>query len=43
VNFKLLGYEFVPTYEKGTKGKYQLVVSEKGWNDLKEKKTRAKR
>jgi group II intron reverse transcriptase/maturase len=37
VNFKLLGYEFVPTYEKGTKGKYQLVVSEKGWNDLKDK------
>jgi RNA-directed DNA polymerase len=35
--FKLLGYEFVPTYEKGTKGKYQLVVSESGWKDLKEK------
>jgi len=26
VNFKLLGYEFVPTYEKGTRGKYQVVV-----------------
>jgi group II intron reverse transcriptase/maturase len=37
VNFKLLGYEFVPTYEKGTKGKYQLVVSEDGWKELKEK------
>jgi RNA-directed DNA polymerase len=37
VNFKLLGYEFVPTYEKGTKGKYQLVVSESGWKDLKER------
>lgn len=37
VNFKLLGYEFVPTYEKGIKGKYQLVVSESGWTDLKEK------
>jgi RNA-directed DNA polymerase len=37
VNFKLLGYEFVPTYEKGTKGKYQLVVSENGWKDLKDK------
>jgi group II intron reverse transcriptase/maturase len=37
VNFKLLGYEFVPTYEKGTKGKYQLVVSESGWKELKEK------
>jgi RNA-directed DNA polymerase len=37
VNFKLLGYEFVPTYEKGAKGKYQLVVSESGWKELKEK------
>jgi group II intron reverse transcriptase/maturase len=37
VNFKLLGYKFVPTYEKGTKGKYQLVVSEGGWKELKEK------
>jgi len=37
VNFKLLGYEFVPTYEKGTRGKYQLVVSESGWKDLKQK------
>ena len=37
VNFKLLGYEFVPTYEKGSKGKYQLVVSESGWKELKEK------
>ena len=37
VNFKLLGYECVPTYEKGTRGKYQLVVSESGWKDLKEK------
>jgi RNA-directed DNA polymerase len=37
VNFKLLGYEFVPTYEKGTKGKYQLVVSESGWKELKNK------
>jgi len=37
VNFKLLGCEFVPTYEKGTRGKYQLVVSESGWKDLKEK------
>jgi group II intron reverse transcriptase/maturase len=37
VNFKLLGYKFVPTYEKGIKGKYQLVVSEGGWKELKEK------
>jgi hypothetical protein len=26
----------VPTYQKGTKGKYQLVVSEKSWNKLKQ-------
>jgi RNA-directed DNA polymerase len=37
VNFKLLGYEFVPTYEKGTRGKYQLVVSENSWKELKDK------
>ena len=37
MNFKLLGYTFVPTYEKGVKGKYQLVVSESGWKELKEK------
>jgi len=32
VNFKVLGYGFVPTYRKGEKGKYQLVASEKSWN-----------
>lgn len=37
VYFQLLGYNFVPTYEKGVKGKYQLVVSESSWNELKEK------
>ena len=37
INFKLLGYNFVPTYEKGVKGKYQLVVSESSWKELKEK------
>jgi RNA-directed DNA polymerase len=37
VNFTLLGYGFVPTYVKGEKGKYQLVVSEKGWKSLKQK------
>jgi RNA-directed DNA polymerase len=36
VQFTILGYRFVPTYEKGTKGKYQLVVSEKGWDKLKQ-------
>jgi len=36
VQFEILGYRFVPTYEKGTKGKYQLVVSEKSWQKLKQ-------
>src|SRR6266542_870320 len=36
VQFELLGHRFVPTYKKGTKGKYQLVVSEKSWNKLKQ-------
>jgi group II intron reverse transcriptase/maturase len=37
VDFKLLGYGFVPTYKKGEKGKYQLVVSEKSWKSIKQK------
>jgi RNA-directed DNA polymerase len=37
VQFEILGYKFVPTYEKGDKGKYQLVVSDKGWKALKRK------
>lgn len=37
VNFTILGYGFVPTYVKGVKGKYQLVVSDKRWKSLKEK------
>jgi group II intron reverse transcriptase/maturase len=37
VNFTLLGYGFVPTYVKGEKGKYQLVVSDKSWKSLKQK------
>lgn len=37
VQFEILGYIFVPTYIKGERGKYQLVVSEKGWKRLKEK------
>jgi len=36
VQFSILGHRYVPTYEKGTKGKYQLVVSEKSWNKLKQ-------
>ena len=35
VNFTLLGFAFVSTYKKGEKGKYQLVVSVKGWKNLK--------
>ena len=35
VNFTILGFGFVPTYVKGEKGKYQLVVSEKSWKTLK--------
>ncbi len=37
VNFQILGYGFVPTYRKGEKGKYQLVVTKKRWKALKEK------
>jgi len=29
VQFQLLGFGFVSTYQKGVKGQYQLVVSEK--------------
>jgi len=37
VNFTILGFGFVPTYVKGDRGKYQLIVSEKGWKSLKQK------
>lgn len=37
VQFEILGYKFVPTYTKGEKGKYQLVVSEKSWKSLKQR------
>ena len=36
VQFQILGFGFVPTYKKGEKGTYQLVVSEKGWHKLKQ-------
>ncbi|MCR9064902.1 MAG: group II intron reverse transcriptase/maturase [Cytophagales bacterium] len=36
-NFELLGHGFVPTYKKGEKGKYQLVVKESSWQSLKRK------
>jgi group II intron reverse transcriptase/maturase len=37
VHFTCLGFGFVPTYKKGEKGKYQLVVSEKSWKKVKQK------
>ncbi|WP_321318829.1 group II intron reverse transcriptase/maturase [Labilibaculum sp.] len=37
VHFTVLGFGFVPTYRKGERGKYQLIVSEKSWKRLKEK------
>ena len=37
VNFHILGYGFVPTYRKGEKGKYQLVVEAKRWKGFKAK------
>ena len=37
VDFKIPGYGFVPTYRKGERGKYQLVVQEKRWESLKAK------
>jgi len=37
VHFTCLGFGFVPTYVKGEKGKYQLVVSAKSWKKLKQK------
>ena len=36
-NFELLGHGFVPTYKKGEKGKYQLVVKKSSWGNLKRK------
>ncbi len=36
VQFAILGHKFVPTYEKGAKGKYQLAVSDKSWKKLKQ-------
>jgi RNA-directed DNA polymerase len=36
VQFQILGFGFVPTYKKGEKGTYRLVVGEKGWRKLKQ-------
>ncbi len=37
LSFQILGYGFVPTYRKGEKGKYQLIVPKKRWKTLKMK------
>src|SRR3989339_886234 len=37
MNFTILGFGFVSSYVKGEKGKYQLTVSDKGWESLKQK------
>lgn len=36
-NFTILGFNFVPTYKKGDKGQYQIVVAKKSWDKLKKK------
>ena len=35
VQFTILGYQFVPTYQKGDRGTYQLVANAKSWKTLK--------
>jgi RNA-directed DNA polymerase len=37
ITFKVLGYGFVPTYKKGEKGKYQLIVKLSKWKEFKSK------
>jgi RNA-directed DNA polymerase len=37
INFELLGHAFVPTYRKGEKSKYQLVVKQGSWDNQKRK------
>ena len=37
IHFQILGYGFVAIYQKGVKGKYQLVVNRKRWKSLKAK------
>ena len=43
VNFTILGFGFVPTYVKGEKGKYQLIVSQKSCAKFKQKLKRITR
>jgi len=37
LQFQILGYAFVPSYRKGERGKYQLVVGKKKWEALRAK------
>ena len=37
LTFHVLGFGFVPTYKKGEKGKYQLVVKKSKWKEFKAK------
>lgn len=37
LSLQVLGFGFVPTYKKGEKGKYQLVVRPSKWKEFKEK------
>lgn len=37
VQFQILGFGFTSTYQKGVKGRYQLVVTEKAWKRLKQR------
>ena len=43
VNFTILGYGLIPTYQKGVKGQYQLVVEQSRWKQLKAKLKEATR
>lgn len=43
INFSTLGYGFVPTYQKGVKGQYQLIVEKSRWVQLKTKLKEATR
>jgi len=36
VQFAILGHKFVPTYRKGEKGRYQVVVMDRKWKALKQ-------
>lgn len=40
-NFKVLGHTFASVYKKGSKGRFQLIVSKRSWDNLKRKLKRA--